>query len=276
MLSISIGKWHLGINCESEDACSDPNGQGFDYFYGLPLTNLKDCGHGSVWQVWRSTVYRDIFLAFFAVVAGAIYLRMNGFIGKNGFRVIVTFATILTFSLYFMMKTMGLMNCILMENRKVIEQPLSYDNLNQRLTRRAISFIERNQNEPFFLMMSHIQAHTQIFSSKRFIDKSEHGIYGAAVEEIDWSVGELMLALKKLGLENNTLVYLTSDNGAHIEERSDDGMREGGWNGVYRGRYRGIDPEVWSVGSLVYIYILIILVTSYIYIYISIILVTYQ
>ncbi|PIK57516.1 putative steryl-sulfatase [Apostichopus japonicus] len=102
-----IGKWHLGINCESEDACSDPNGQGFDYFYGLPLTNLKDCGHGSVWQVWRSTVYRDIFLAFFAVVAGAIYLRMNGFIGKNGFRVIVTFATILTFSLYFMMKTMG-------------------------------------------------------------------------------------------------------------------------------------------------------------------------
>lgn len=230
------GKWHLGFNCESEDSCSDPNGQGFDYFYGLPLTNLKDCGHGSVWQVWRSTVYRDLFLVFFAVVAGAIYLRIYGRLSKNGFRIIVTFATILTFSLYFMMRTMGLMNCILMENRKVIEQPLSYDNLNQRLTRRAISFIERNQNEPFFLVMSHIQAHTQIFSSESFIKDSKHGIYGAAVQEIDWSVGQLTKTLSKLGLENNTLVYLTSDNGAHIEERSDDGIREGGWNGIYKGK----------------------------------------
>lgn len=230
-----IGKWHLGSNCESENACSDPNGQGFDYFYGLPLTNLKDCGHGTVWQMWRQTIFRDIFISFFVVVVSAIVMRMRNIIQKQGFRVIVTTATIIAFFLYFIMQTMGLMNCILMENRKVIEQPLSYDNLNQRLTRRAISFIERNQNEPFFLVMSHIQAHTQIFSSEAFISRSQHGLYGAAVEEIDWSVGELMSSLKKLGLDNNTFVYLTSDNGAHIEERSEEGLREGGWNGIYRG-----------------------------------------
>lgn len=186
--------------------------------------------------MWRQTIFRDIFISFFVVVVSAIVMRMRNIIQKQGFRVIVTTATIIAFILYFIMQTMGLMNCILMENRKVIEQPLSYDNLNQRLTRRAISFIERNQNEPFFLVMSHIQAHTQIFSSEAFISRSQHGLYGAAVEEIDWSVGELMSSIKKLGLDNNTFVYLTSDNGAHIEERSEEGLREGGWNGVFRGR----------------------------------------
>lgn len=65
--------------------------------------------------------------------------------------------------------------------------------------------------------------------------KSAHGIYGDEVEELDWSIGQILEELRDLNLTNNTLVYVTSDNGAHIEEQNLDGVREGGYNGVYRG-----------------------------------------
>ena len=65
---------------------------------------------------------------------------------------------------------------------------------------------------------------------------SSHGRYGDEVMELDWSVGQIMQSLHELHLLNNTLVYFTSDNGGHVEERGIHGNREGGYNGVYRGK----------------------------------------
>ena len=127
------------------------------------------------------------------------------------------------------------MNCIVMENHDVIEQPLSYTNLTQRHTQRALDFLEHNKDVPFLLVMSFLQAHTDLYAEARFQNQSQNGKYGAAVEELDWSVGEIMGALHRLGLDKNTFTYLTSDNGAHIEEFSKYGEREGGSNGIYKG-----------------------------------------
>ena len=95
--------------------------------------------------------------------------------------------------------------------------------------------MESHRHQPFLLVMSFVQAHTALFNNDLFRHHSVHGRYGDNLEEMDWSVGEVLKSLKKLGLENNTFVYLTSDNGGHVEEFTDDGEREGGWNGIFKG-----------------------------------------
>ena len=104
----------------------------------------------------------------------------------------------------------------LMRGEKVIEAPADCDHLVKRCTQEAIRFIEAHQNGPFFLYLPHtMPGSTQHpFSSKKFRGKSANGEYGDSVEELDWSTGEIMAALKRLKLEENTLVVWTSDNGA--------------------------------------------------------------
>jgi len=80
-------------------------------------------------------------------------------------------------------------------------------------TEHAVDFIKRNRNNPFLLYVPHSMPHVPLFSSEKFKGKSGAGVYGDVMMEIDWSVGEIMKALKAGGLEDNTLVILTSDNG---------------------------------------------------------------
>ncbi|XP_038071663.1 steryl-sulfatase-like [Patiria miniata] len=231
-----VGKWHLGSMCESETECSHPNGQGFDYFFGLPLTNLRDCGGKSnVFVAWDPHIYRDIVLTFLVLLWAAYTARKNGYIGPQGFVVCVATAVILCGGFFAFIKSIRMMNCVLMENQRVVEQPLQYDRLTERLDRRAVSFLEQNHDRPFLLVVSFLQAHTALFRSERFTNHSRHGFYGDVVEEMDSSVGQVTATLKRLGLEDNTFVYLTSDNGGHVEEFSEEGEREGGWNGVFKG-----------------------------------------
>ena len=104
----------------------------------------------------------------------------------------------------------------LMRNEKVIEAPADRDWLVKRCTEEAVAFIEKNKDRPFFVYLPHTMpgstAHP--FSSPAFRGKSKNGEYGDAVEELDWSTGQIMAALERLGLEKNTLVVWTSDNGA--------------------------------------------------------------
>ncbi|KAM4798800.1 LOW QUALITY PROTEIN: steryl-sulfatase-like [Urocitellus parryii] len=88
---------------------------------------------------------------------------------------------------------------------------------------------------PFLLLLSFIHVHTAHFSSKEFARKSRHGPYGDGVEEMDWSVGQVLDVLEELGLADKTLVYFTSDHGAHVEEVTAKGQRHGGSNGIYKG-----------------------------------------
>ena len=87
------------------------------------------------------------------------------------------------------------------------------DMLTTWYTERAVSFIERNQARPFFLYLAHNMPHVPLHVSDKFRGKSEQGLYGDVIEEIDWSVGQVMEALKRCRLEQNTWVIFASDNG---------------------------------------------------------------
>ncbi len=80
-------------------------------------------------------------------------------------------------------------------------------------TKEAIDFIERHQDEPFFLYLPHSMPHVPIYASDDFLNKSELGLYGDVIEEIDWSVGQVIGKLRDLGLEDNTIIVFSSDNG---------------------------------------------------------------
>ena len=80
-------------------------------------------------------------------------------------------------------------------------------------TERAVQFIEKNVDRPFFLYVPHSMVHVPLGVSDKFRGKSEQGLFGDVMMEIDWSVGEILKALAKQGLEKDTLVVFTSDNG---------------------------------------------------------------
>ena len=80
-------------------------------------------------------------------------------------------------------------------------------------TEHAVSFIERNKDNPFLLYVPQSMPHVPIFASEKFKGKSGTGLYGDVMMEIDWSTGEIMKALNKAGLDDNTLVFFSSDNG---------------------------------------------------------------
>jgi len=86
-------------------------------------------------------------------------------------------------------------------------------NLTKWYTKHAVDFINRNKNEPFLLYVPHSMPHVPIFCSEAFEGKSGKGLYADVTMELDWSVGEIMKSIKKNGLEENTIVIFTSDNG---------------------------------------------------------------
>ena len=104
----------------------------------------------------------------------------------------------------------------LMHGEEVIEAPADRDDLTKRYTEESIRFIERNRDRPFFLYLPHAMPGStdRPFASPAFQGRSANGPYGDAVEELDWSCGQIMDSLERLGLVDNTLVIWTSDNGA--------------------------------------------------------------
>jgi arylsulfatase A-like enzyme len=115
----------------------------------------------------------------------------------------------------------------LLRNEKVIEAPAIQNTLTKRYTEEAIKFITTNRDKPFFIYLPHTMPHNPVHASEKFRGKSANGRYGDAVEEIDFSTGEILATLKKLGIDSQTLVIFTSDNGAS--------NRFGGGNGPLRG-----------------------------------------
>lgn len=115
--------------------------------------------------------------------------------------------------------------CIIMQNKdtiKVINTVEEMGQLTKIYTKEATNFIKRNKNKPFFLYLPHTMPHVPLGASKDFRGKSAGGFYGDVIEELDWSMGEVLKTLKEEGLEENTLVIFTSDNGPWIEEQIGD------------------------------------------------------
>ncbi len=105
------------------------------------------------------------------------------------------------------------------------------DKLTTTYTEKAVAFIEKNRDHPFFLYMPHSMVHIPLGVSEKFRGKSKQGMYGDVMMEVDWSVGEILNALKKNGIDNNTLVIFTSDNGPWLNfgnhAGTTGGLREG-------------------------------------------------
>lgn len=112
----------------------------------------------------------------------------------------------------------------LMENETVIEAPCNRDELTKRYTERAMQWIAEHKEEPFFLYFPQaMPGSTKTpFSSDAFRGKSQNGAWGDAVEELDWSIGQMLDQLVELGIAENTFVIWTSDNGAPINRDPDD------------------------------------------------------
>lgn len=101
----------------------------------------------------------------------------------------------------------------LMFKDKVIELNPDQTKLTTSYTEKAVDFIQRNKGQPFFLYLAHSMPHVPLFVSKQFEGKSGQGLFGDVIMEIDWSVGRVLDALEKNGVDENTLVVFTSDNG---------------------------------------------------------------
>jgi arylsulfatase A-like enzyme len=101
----------------------------------------------------------------------------------------------------------------LIEGDDVIERDPDQSRLTRQYTERAVGFIERNRSRPFFLYVPHTMPHVPLFVSDAFKGTSARGLYGDVVAEIDWSVGRILDAVNRAGLEGQTLVIFTSDNG---------------------------------------------------------------
>jgi arylsulfatase A-like enzyme len=104
----------------------------------------------------------------------------------------------------------------LMRDEKVIEAPVDRDFLTKRYTEEAVRYMETRKDGPFFLYLPHAMPGStrDPYASPAFKDKSANGHWGDSVEELDWSMGEILATLKRLNLDERTLVIWTSDNGA--------------------------------------------------------------
>lgn len=105
----------------------------------------------------------------------------------------------------------------LVDGLEVIQEQPDLAALTERYTEQCVRFIRKNRDKPFFLYYAHMHVHLPIFAPQKFLDKSRNGRYGAGVEQIDWATGVIFSELKKLGLDENTLVVFTSDNGSRAK-----------------------------------------------------------
>jgi arylsulfatase A-like enzyme len=101
----------------------------------------------------------------------------------------------------------------LMRDERIVERPADQTTITRRYTEEAVQFIRSNRERPFFLYLAHAMPHLPLFASDSFRGKSPRGLYGDVMEELDWSVGQVLQALRELDLDERTLVVFTSDNG---------------------------------------------------------------
>ena len=198
-----FGKWHLGDAIDSL-----PTRHGFDEWLGIPYSNDMD------WEV-EGITSANIFLEPAMVekkwgVVGPVLnqrilhprnsdwdvpLQRSVRIADNSFK------------------------------DEIIERPADQTKLSQRYTLESIEFIYRTAGaqKPFFLLLSHSIPHVPLFRSQPFINKSAKGLYGDVLEEIDWSLGAVMLALEKANVVDNTYIVFTSDNGPWLRYKDHGG-----------------------------------------------------
>lgn len=127
------------------------------------------------------------------------------------------------------------------ENETLVEEGPDQDQLTSMWTGAAVEFINSNKDKPFFIYVAHNMPHTPWHVSDNYRGSSQRGLYGDIIQELDWSMGEIMKALRDNGLDQNTLVLFTSDNGPVTRHQ----------NGGTAGPLRGSKATTWEGGMRV-------------------------
>jgi arylsulfatase A len=216
-----IGKWHLG-----QRLAYLPGSQGFDYYLGIPYSD--DMGNARTSTCPAAAAMEEVgtFAQESRLNGGTIHWTVNSNDPASWYLPLVY------------------------QNHnktKIVEQPLDFTTLTEKYNQFATKFIEDHQDEPFFLYFPFSHVHTtsgsnenrehmpnKQYASCDFKNTSKRGPFGDAVSEVDWMVGNVHITLTKLGLEENTLILFTSDNGPWNARRTD-----GGNYGIFSGIYAG-------------------------------------
>ena len=225
-----IGKWHLGDAAEYL-----PTRHGFDYWYGLPYSNDMD---------WADGVRLDQVIAMRAAGRNEELQRLSA-----------------ARQAQYANPTVEGWNVPVLRSRRAgddyhdetVERPADQPQLTKNHTAEALAFINANADAPFFLYVPYSMPHTPIFRSEAFAGRSLGGRYGDVIEEIDWSVGAIVERLKSLGIDENTLVFFTSDNGPWLTMRQHSGtagLLRHGKNTTFEGGMR-VPAIFWWPGRLI-------------------------
>jgi arylsulfatase A len=132
-------------------------------------------------------------------------------------------------------------NVPLMRNTEIVERPADQNTITKRYVEESVDFIKQNQNKPFFLYLAHNMPHVPLFRSPDFKGASLRGRYGDVVQEIDWGVGRILQTLKECGIDRDTLVVFTSDNGPWLtfkEQGGSGGLLRDGKGSTFEGGHR--------------------------------------
>lgn len=229
------GKWHVGLSKDRYgDHLSHPLNQGFDHYYGIIGTNLEEFDPEGQRVVlnYRPSWYWELIAIFTVTAVSLICLNVQEYINRPVLLVALLLWAMPILSTWQFMDNMTLLNSVLYRNHEVVEHPIRLAGLSQRFVNEGIEFMKNAtaDNKPFLLVMSWSHMHTFLKTHKDFAGRTKSGRYGDALEELDWSVGEILKHVDSIGAKDNTLVYFTSDNGAHLEL----GL-EGGSNGILKG-----------------------------------------
>jgi len=231
-----FGKWHLGVHCDTKDFCHHPLENGFDYYYGMPLTNLMDCGSWPFWALQSEAVKVPDFKTFLGLLAGVIlaYLLLRP---PKWLLVLLLLGVLLWYGFYvgeyYLMRRF---NCMVMRNKDVAQQTVQLDSLTGQLVNEAKQFINTHREQPFLAYVAFHKAHVALATASQFVGVSQYGSYGDAMAEMDWGVGKILDELDRLKLTNDTIVYFISDHGPALYAHNKiDGEYQGGSAGIYRG-----------------------------------------
>lgn len=190
----AVGKWHLGDQNQFL-----PTNNGFDSYYGIPYSNDMYPSNNSKYATnclfnegYDLAKIQDIFVNMTAD-------EKQPAAAKN--------------------------KVPLMRNLECIEFPVDQTTITKRYADESIDFIKKSAkaNQPFFLYLANSMPHTPLFASKDFKGKSKRGLYGDVVEEIDFNTGRILDELKTLGIDKNTIVIFSSDNGPWLSKGEDGG-----------------------------------------------------
>ena len=143
-------------------------------------------------------------------------------------------------------------NVPLMRNELVIERPADQATLTRRYTAEAVAFMTSNKDRPFFLYLAYTMPHVPLFASQSFAGKSPRGLFGDVVEEVDASVGQVLETLRREGLDKNTLVVFSSDNGPWLvfnEHGGSAGLLRDGKGSTWEGGMR-VPGICWWPGKI--------------------------